>query len=102
MPLDDPVAAALARAARDSRWDGSQAVPDMGADELLDAAPVPDPTIEKARAPRLIQGELPSHSAPPTGCVFNTRCPIAVDECRERVPDWRELLPGHWVFCHRA
>ena len=28
---------------------------------LLDAAPVPDPTVEKARAPRLIKGELPSH-----------------------------------------
>ncbi len=41
---------------------------------LLDAAPVPDPTVEKARAPRLIKGELPSHLAPPTGCVFNTRC----------------------------
>ena len=44
---------------------------------LLDAAPVPDPTVEKARAPRLIKGELPSHLAPPTGCVFNTRCPMA-------------------------
>ena len=42
---------------------------------LLDAAPIPDPTVEKARAPRLIKGELPSHLAPPTGCVFNTPLP---------------------------
>ena len=34
---DDPVAAAVARSARYSRWDGSQAAPDLGADELLDA-----------------------------------------------------------------
>ena len=25
-----------------------------------------------------------------------------LDDLMERVPDWRELLPGHWVFCHRA
>ena len=43
---------------------------------LLDAAPVPDPTIEKARAPRLIKGELPSPLTPPSGCVFHTRCPL--------------------------
>ena len=53
---------------------------------LLDAAPIPDPTVEKARAPRLIHGELPSPLSPPTGCVFHTRCPIATAECRERNP----------------
>jgi peptide/nickel transport system ATP-binding protein len=66
---------------------------------LLDAAPVPDPTIEKGREPRLIRGELPSHLAPPTGCVFNTRCPIASQECREIVPELREVKPGHFAAC---
>ncbi|MBM3529376.1 MAG: ABC transporter ATP-binding protein [Alphaproteobacteria bacterium] len=66
---------------------------------LLDAAPVPDPTVEKARAPRLIQGELPSHMAPPTGCVFNTRCPMATQECRETIPPLVEKRPGHWAAC---
>ncbi|WP_368744833.1 dipeptide ABC transporter ATP-binding protein [Desertibaculum subflavum] len=66
---------------------------------LLDAAPVPDPTIEKARAPRLIQGELPSHAAPPTGCVFNTRCPMASAECRATVPPLEEKRPGHFAAC---
>jgi peptide/nickel transport system ATP-binding protein len=66
---------------------------------LLDAAPVPDPTIEKARAPRLIQGELPSHLSPPTGCVFNTRCPLASQECREVVPPLEEKRPGHCAAC---
>ncbi len=66
---------------------------------LLDAAPVPDPTVEKARAPRLIKGELPSHMAPPTGCVFNTRCPIASQECRETIPPLEEKRPGHYAAC---
>jgi peptide/nickel transport system ATP-binding protein len=66
---------------------------------LLDAAPVPDPTIEKQREPRLIKGELPSHMAPPTGCVFNTRCPMASQECREVVPPLEEKRPGHFAAC---
>jgi peptide/nickel transport system ATP-binding protein len=66
---------------------------------LLDAAPVPDPTIEKQREPRLIKGELPSHMSPPTGCVFNTRCPMASQECRETVPPLEEKRPGHFAAC---
>ncbi len=66
---------------------------------LLDAAPVPDPTVERARAPRLIQGELPSHLLPPPGCVFNTRCPMASQECRETVPPLVEKQPGHYAAC---
>jgi peptide/nickel transport system ATP-binding protein len=66
---------------------------------LLDAAPVPDPTIEKARAPRLIQGELPSPLAPPAGCVFHTRCPMASAECKAAIPAVREIKPGHFAAC---
>lgn len=66
---------------------------------LLDAAPVPDPTIEKQREPRLIKGELPSHMAPPNGCVFNTRCPMASQECREVIPPLEEKRPGHFAAC---
>jgi len=66
---------------------------------LLDAAPVPDPAIEKGREPRLIKGELPSHMAPPPGCVFNTRCPLASQECREIVPPLEEKRPGHFAAC---
>ena len=43
---------------------------------LFRAAPIPDPTL---RRPRLtLQGELPSPLAPPSGCVFRTRCPYAL------------------------
>ena len=66
---------------------------------LLDAAPIPDPAVEKARAPRLIHGELPSHLAPPTGCVFNSRCPMASQECREVIPSLEEKRPGHFAAC---
>ena len=66
---------------------------------LLDAAPVPDPTVEKGREPRLIKGELPSHLAPPPGCVFNTRCPLASEECRRTVPPLREIRPDHFAAC---
>jgi len=66
---------------------------------LLDAAPVPDPTVERGREPRLIRGELPSPLSPPAGCVFHTRCPIAGPECREVVPPLREVRPGHLAAC---
>ena len=69
---------------------------------LLDAAPVPDPTIERARAPRLIQGELPSPLAPPAGCVFHTRCPIAGPDCKAAVPPLREIRRGHFAACIKA
>jgi peptide/nickel transport system ATP-binding protein len=66
---------------------------------LLDAAPVPDPAVERARAPRLLGGELPSPLTPPSGCVFHTRCPLASAECRETVPPLREIKPGHHAAC---
>jgi peptide/nickel transport system ATP-binding protein len=66
---------------------------------LLDAAPVPDPVVERQRAPRALSGELPSPLRPPTGCVFHTRCPMAGPECRETVPELREIRPGHMAAC---
>jgi peptide/nickel transport system ATP-binding protein len=66
---------------------------------LLDAAPVPDPAVERQRAPRALKGEIPSPLSPPSGCVFHTRCPLASEECRQEVPQPREAQPGHWVSC---
>jgi oligopeptide/dipeptide ABC transporter ATP-binding protein len=42
---------------------------------------------------------LPSPLAPPTGCVFHTRCPIAAAECRVDIPALRDVSPGHAVAC---
>ncbi|BBK36133.1 oligopeptide ABC transporter ATP-binding protein OppF [Allostella sp. ATCC 35155] len=66
---------------------------------LLDAAPVPDPALERARTPRALTGELPSPLSPPPGCVFHTRCPLATEECRRVVPEVREVRPGHFAAC---
>ena len=69
---------------------------------LLDAAPIPDPKIERARAPRALKGEIPSPLNPPSGCVFHTRCPIAGEECRREIPWARQIGPRHVVACHKA
>jgi peptide/nickel transport system ATP-binding protein len=69
---------------------------------LLDAAPIPNPSIEKARAPRALRGELPSPLNPPQGCVFHTRCPLAIEACREVIPPLEELRSNHLVACIRA
>jgi peptide/nickel transport system ATP-binding protein len=66
---------------------------------LLDAAPIPDPEVERTRAPRALTGELPSPLAPPVGCVFHTRCPRASAECKAVVPELREIRPGHFAAC---
>jgi peptide/nickel transport system ATP-binding protein len=66
---------------------------------LLAAAPVPDPVIERTRPRTIIKGELPSPLNPPPGCVFNPRCPLATEECKQAVPPTRELAPGHSVAC---
>ena len=66
---------------------------------LLNAVPIPDPTVEHERKHQIITGEIPSPINPPSGCVFHPRCPIAVDSCKEVVPQFREVRPGHWVAC---
>lgn len=67
---------------------------------LLSAIPIPDPDVEEARQRILLQGELPSPINPPSGCVFRTRCPYAMDVCAEAKPEWKEQKPGHFVACH--
>jgi oligopeptide/dipeptide ABC transporter ATP-binding protein len=69
---------------------------------LLDAAPVPDPVIERDRQRIILEGDLPSPLNPPSGCVFSTRCPIAIGDCRRIVPPLRTMGPGSNVACIRA
>jgi oligopeptide transport system ATP-binding protein len=69
---------------------------------LLSAVPIPDPEVEATRERIILSGDVPSPMRPPPGCVFNTRCPIAVDECRTAIPEWREISRDHWVACHRV
>ncbi|MEN2767315.1 ABC transporter ATP-binding protein [Ornithinibacillus xuwenensis] len=67
---------------------------------LLSAIPIPDPDIEESRERIILQGELPSPINPPSGCVFRTRCPFAMDICSKEKPDWQEVENNHFVACH--
>jgi len=66
---------------------------------LLEAVPIPDPTVEASRPHGLLAGETPSPMNPPSGCAFHPRCPMAVSNCTRTTPELRELRPGHWVSC---
>ncbi|MEZ5454335.1 MAG: ATP-binding cassette domain-containing protein [Thiothrix sp.] len=68
---------------------------------LLDAIPLPDPRLERARLAKVKVGggELPSPLNPPSGCVFHTRCPQAQALCREQIPELRDEN-GRQVACH--
>jgi len=65
---------------------------------LLSAVPEPDPGRSKKRT--LLKGDIPSPIAPPAGCSFNTRCPIAEERCRREEPQLREIERGHKTACH--
>lgn len=64
---------------------------------LLSAVPVPDPDAPRGR--QILKGEIPSPIHPPSGCVFHTRCPVAVETCKANVPPLRPLEPGRTVAC---
>ncbi|HVK32757.1 MAG TPA: ABC transporter ATP-binding protein, partial [Burkholderiaceae bacterium] len=66
---------------------------------LLAASPKPDPTLEGSAVP--LQGDIPSPVNPPSGCVFRTRCPLAIDACAQTAPPLEEMAPGRFSACIR-
>lgn len=64
---------------------------------LLSAIPIPDPTLKRERI--ILKGDVPSPLNPPKGCRFHPRCPWAIDICSQQEPEFKELLPGHFVAC---
>ncbi|MGF1464973.1 MAG: ABC transporter ATP-binding protein [Sandaracinaceae bacterium] len=68
---------------------------------LLSAVPVPDP--RRKRASVVLSGDVPSPLAPPPGCAFHPRCPIAeAGRCDRDTPALRPIGPGREVACHLA
>jgi peptide/nickel transport system ATP-binding protein len=65
---------------------------------LLSTNPVIDPAKRKSRI--VLQGEIPSVVAPPPGCRFHTRCPVAGERCRVEPPSLVEIEPGRRARCH--
>ena len=69
---------------------------------LFAAIPVPDPVASREKARVVVAGEVPSSLAPPPGCRFHTRCPLAQERCRTEEPLLRPVGDGHEVACHFA
>ena len=68
---------------------------------LLAAVPRPDPKRRRA-ARETIRGEVPSPLAPPSGCAFHPRCPLATERCRRERPELRPLVGGTTAACHNV
>jgi oligopeptide transport system ATP-binding protein len=69
---------------------------------LLSAVPIPDPVVEEQRHRILLPGDVPSPASPPVGCNFNTRCPVVMDVCYEKEPEFLDVGDGHWAACFRV
>lgn len=49
-----------------------------------------------------LSGEVPSSINQPSGCHFHPRCPIAISECSENIPELKDVGGGHKVACIRV
>jgi oligopeptide transport system ATP-binding protein len=67
---------------------------------LLSAIPIPDPKLNAAREPLVIEGDVPSPADPPAACRFHTRCPWATEICSEVEPPLRDYGGGRIAACH--
>ena len=64
---------------------------------LISSVLVPDPKKRDIKPP--LRGEIPSPTAPPSGCRFHPRCPQAMAICSEQVPSERARGRAR-TWCH--
>src|SRR5699024_4773616 len=67
---------------------------------LMSAVPVLKKKGTVSRERIVLEGDMPSPSNPPKGCVFHTRCPAAMDICKEKAPQFKEIKEDHFIACH--
>lgn len=65
---------------------------------LIESVPIPDPSLIRERI--TLVGEIPSATAPPTGCRFHTRCPLRKEQCSYTEPHLVRVAPGRMVACN--
>ena len=61
---------------------------------------IPRIGTERIQDKKILEGDVPSPTNPPQGCVFHTRCPKCMKVCCERLPEEHEVTPGHRCACH--
>jgi len=72
---------------------------------LLSAAVIADPDVQRTRKRIVLEGNIPSPLAPPSGCAFRTRCPLereSAPRSHEEFPPLVDVGQGHLVACHLA
>jgi oligopeptide transport system ATP-binding protein len=85
-----------------ARWDEIYRAPRHPYTQaLIQAIPPADPKRARANPAKPLGGELPSPITPPSGCVFRTRCPYAIERCAQEVPALR-VVGESLVACHLA
>lgn len=65
---------------------------------LISAVPTPDPRADRANRV-ILEGEIPTPLAKPSGCSFRTRCPIAKPECANITPPLEPKESGQQAAC---
>ena len=67
---------------------------------LMNAIPIPDPTVERRES--MLKGDIPSPINTPPGCPFSTRCPYATEICMKETPKLIDVGDEHYVACHHC
>lgn len=64
---------------------------------LMSAIPSLDPSRKSHRI--VLEGDVPSPAAVPSGCPFHPRCPQAMPVCSRKDPPLEAVAPGHITRC---